>query len=129
LARPNAARAPLLEAAEWTRRNADPDALLFDPACYCCFFSKRPRWSPGAEWLKSPGDERLPIRWAVVELDRVYKVAPAEHFVIRRLNQEGRMVAQFPADRAPGKRPAVVILESRGDAPILAKQEDRSALR
>jgi hypothetical protein len=79
-----------MQAAQWLRENSRRDDLIFDPNYFSAFFADRTVWLPVGE-----PPAVLPVRYAVVDVAMIYRTDNTTHQTIAKVNDEGRLVAQF----------------------------------
>jgi hypothetical protein len=87
-----------VDAVRWLKEHTPAGEAVFDPSQLVSFLADRPTWRP-----RHPR-EPIPVRYAVVDVDRVYRTDSASHAVIKRFNEFGRPVAKFvePNSRRKG---------------------------
>jgi len=111
-------RQTYLDAAEWLKTHTQPGEAVFDPVCLVSFYADRPNWKP----IEQP--KTIPVRYGVIDLERVYRTDGLSHLVIRSFGQLGRPVAEF-RQRKSNRQGVVYIYE----LPVATAQTPREGIR
>ena len=82
-------RQTYLQAAAWIKEHTQDGEAVFDPINLVSFYADRPNWRP------THPDQPIPVRFAVVDVERVYRTDLCSHGVIKRFNAAGKPVATF----------------------------------
>ena len=82
-------RQAYLEAAAWINAHTEPGEAVFDPGQLVSFFADRPNWQPRYF------PKAIPCRYAVVDVERVYRTDPWSHYIIKRFNEGGQVANKF----------------------------------
>jgi hypothetical protein len=82
-------RQTYLQAAEWIKAHTQAGEAVFDPINLVSFYADRPNWRP------THPEQPIPVRYAVVDVERVYRTDLCSHGVIKRFNAVGKPVATF----------------------------------
>ena len=82
-------RQTYLQAAEWIKEHTQAGEAVFDPINLVSFYADRPNWRP------THPEQPIPVRYAVVDVERVYRTDLCSHGVIKRFNAAGKPVATF----------------------------------
>lgn len=102
-------RQTYVQAAEWLKEHTAPGETVFDPIQLVSFFADRPNWRP------THPNEAIPVRYAIVDVERVYRTDLCSHGVIKRFIEFGRPVEKFVKPKS-NREGIVYILEWRQSA-------------
>jgi hypothetical protein len=108
-------RQTYVDAAEWIKEHTAPGETVFDPIQLVSFYADRPNWRP------SHPDQAIPVRYAVVDLERVYRTDLNSHGVIKRFIEFGRPVEKFVTKKS-NREGVVYILEWRQSASAIQEK-------
>lgn len=108
-------RQTYIEAAAWIKDHTQSGEAVFDPINLVSFYADRPNWRP------THPDQPITVRFAVVDVERVYRTDLCSHGVIKRFNAVGKPVAKFVQSKSH-REGVVYILEWPGTESAGAKE-------
>jgi hypothetical protein len=95
-------RQSYVDAAAWLKEHTRPGEAVFDPLDLVAFYADRPNWRP------IDPDQPIPVRYAVVDVERVYRSDLMQHLIIKRFNKTATVAARFK--QAKSQREGVVYI-------------------